>query len=56
MTGRESDVVRRLAPGVPVAEQDKPNPKFWNYEIDEDAFVANIREAVRRVRAHPASP
>ncbi len=56
MTGRESDVVRRLPPGVPVAEADRVNPKFWNYEIDEDAFVANLQEAVRRVRSHAAAP
>jgi EGF domain-specific O-GlcNAc transferase len=48
--------VRRQAPAVPVAEERRANPKFWNYEVSEDAFVARIEEAVRRVRAHPASP
>jgi protein O-GlcNAc transferase len=56
MTGKDSDVVQRYPPGVPVAEADKANPKFWNYEIAEDAFVTNIQEAVRRVRAYPAPP
>jgi protein O-GlcNAc transferase len=56
LTGRESEVVRRYPPEVPVAEEHKANPKFWNYEIDEDAFVAHVEGAVRRVRAHPASP
>ena len=48
--------VRRHPPAVPVAEEHRANPKFWNYEIAEDAFVADIEEAVRRVRTHPASP
>ena len=48
--------VRRQPPGVPVAEENRANPKFWNYEVAEDAFVAEVTEAVRRVRAHPASP
>lgn len=56
LKARESDVVRRFPPDVSVAEENRQNPKFWNYEIDEDAFVANVQEAVRRVRAHPASP
>ena len=56
LQARESDVVRRFPPDVSVAEQDRKNPKFWNYQIDEDAFVANVQEAVRRVRANPASP
>jgi protein O-GlcNAc transferase len=55
LTGRESEAVRR-APAVPVAAQHQANPKFWDYEIDTDAFVAHVQEAVRRVRAHPASP
>lgn len=48
--------VRRQPPGVPVAEENRANPKFWNYEVTEDAFVAQVAEAVRRVRSHPASP
>jgi EGF domain-specific O-GlcNAc transferase len=48
--------VRRLPPGVPVAEEHRANPKFWNYEVAEDAFVARVEEAVRQVRADPASP
>ncbi len=48
LTLPETDV-RRLPPGVPVAEQDRANPT-------EDAFVAQVAEAVRRVRADPASP
>jgi EGF domain-specific O-GlcNAc transferase len=48
--------VRRLPPVVPVAEENRANPKFWNYEVAEDAFVAQVAEAVRRVRADPASP
>lgn len=55
LTAREAGV-RRHPPAVPVAEENRANPKFWNYEIAEDAFVADIEEAVRRVRAHPASP
>jgi protein O-GlcNAc transferase len=56
LQARESDVVHRFPPDVSVSEQDRKNPKFWNYEMDEDAFVANVQEAVRRVRANPASP
>lgn len=56
LKARESDVVRRFPPEVTVAEENRKNPKFWNYQIDEDAFVANVQEAVRRVRANPASP
>lgn len=56
LRARESDVVRRFPPDVSVAEKNRQNPKFWNYEIDEDAFVANVQEAVRRVRANSASP
>gem|GEM_PF-3753111 len=56
LKARESDVVRRFPPDVTVAAENRQNPKFWNYQIDEDAFVANVQEAVRRVRAHPASP
>ncbi len=56
LSGKESDLLRRLPPGVAVAEKDLQNPKFWNYQIAEDAFVAHVEEAVRRVRAHPASP
>ena len=48
--------VRRQAPGVPVAEESRANPKFWNYEVSEDAFVAQVAEAVRRVRASSSSP
>ncbi len=55
LTGEAADVTR-LVPQVPVREQSKPNPKFWNYQVDEDAYVARVAEAVRRVRAHPASP
>ncbi len=55
LTLPETDV-RRLQPAVPVAEEHRANPKFWNYEIAEDAFVAQVAEAVRRVRAHAASP
>ncbi len=55
LTLPEADV-RRLPPGVPVAEEHRANPKFWNYEVAEDAFVARVEEAVRRVRADPASP
>lgn len=54
-TGPEAAAVRR-APAVPVAAVHQANPKFWNYEIDEASFVATVEEAVRRVRAHPASP
>jgi protein O-GlcNAc transferase len=56
LKARESDVVHRFPPDVSVAEENRKNPKFWNYEIGEDAFVANVQEAVRRVRANPASP
>lgn len=48
--------VRRQAPAVAVEEERRANPKFWNYEVSEDAFVAQVAEAVRRVRANPASP
>ncbi|HEX4960370.1 MAG TPA: glycosyltransferase family 61 protein [Thermoanaerobaculia bacterium] len=48
--------VRRVTPLVTVAAENRANPKFWNYEVSEDAFVAQVAEAVRRVRANPASP
>lgn len=55
LTLPEADV-RRQAPAVAVEEERRANPKFWNYEVSEDAFVAQVAEAVRRVRANPASP
>ncbi len=55
LTGQASDLVRH-APGVPVAERSKENPKFWNYQLDEDAYVARVEDAVRRVREHPSWP
>jgi protein O-GlcNAc transferase len=55
LTLPEADV-RRVTPLITVAEENRANPKFWNYEVSEDAFVAQVAEAVRRVRANPASP
>ena len=52
VTGSSQDVVR-VAPQV---ERQSQEPKFWNFEFNEGAFMRYMSQAINHVKRHPLSP
>ena len=52
ITGSSRDVVR-VAPKV---EQQSQEPKFWNFEFNQEAFMRYLSQAINHVKRHTHSP